>query len=72
MSKISMAKNLVTWVQRQGLKVGSATPSYLPSLYNPVTWWPNLETMVVGGAKAIKNIANQTMNPWLLRQSEFF
>ena len=67
-----MAKNLVTWVQRQGLKVGSATPSYLPSLYNPVTWWPNLETMVVGGAKAIKNIANQTMNPWLLRQSEFF
>ena len=72
MNSLLMAKNAVTWFKRQGLKVSAATPSYLPSLYSPKTWWPNLETMVVGGAKAIKNLANQTMNPWLLRQSEFF
>ena len=36
MNKALMAKNLVTWFKKRGLKVTAATPSYLPSLYKNI------------------------------------
>jgi len=71
-SSLSIAQAAAKFLGRQGLKAGASTPSYLPSLYNPATGMPQVETFLIGAAKAFKTLTNQTFNPFSMRSAEAF
>ena len=71
-SSLSIAQAAAKFLGRQGLKAGASTPSYLPSLYNPKTGMPQVETFLIGAAKAFKTLANQTFNPFSMKSAEAF